>query len=226
MGRGAPGCGSYSSGPCNHLTYSVYVDCAASPTPIRPGQGHQAAHAAAPVNEARDEPVLRLVGDAVYADWDQLYADNVVRLYRLMYSKVGNRQDAEDLSAEVFVTAFGPLRLSASRPEVRAYLAATARTVLAHHWRIRLGVEVTAIDASTAARFVDDPDPESDAGARARVLLDRLPDRYRRILELRFLEACSVKEAAKEMGVSVANAKVLQHRALRMAGARQQGSDP
>jgi RNA polymerase sigma-70 factor (ECF subfamily) len=172
---------------------------------------------------SHDEAVLlKLVNGSAYADWDDLYGDNVVRLYRLMYAKVGNRQDAEDLTAEVFVTAFRPLRLSASRPEVRAYLAATARTVLARYWRSRLGTEVTSIDASLAARFLDD-EPESDAGARASAVLDGLPARHRRILELRFLEGRSVKEAAREMGVSVANAKVLQHRALRMAGAEPDG---
>ena len=44
-----------------------------------------------------------------------------------------------------------------------------------------------------------------------------LPDNYRRILELRFLQGYSVREAAAALGVSVANAKVLQHRALRLA---------
>jgi len=53
--------------------------------------------------------------------------------------------------------------------------------------------------------------------ARADKILNALPDRYRRILQLRFLEACSIKEAAHTMQVTVANAKVLQHRALRMA---------
>jgi RNA polymerase sigma-70 factor (ECF subfamily) len=57
----------------------------------------------------------------------------------------------------------------------------------------------------------------SDAPQRAEKILAALPDRYRRILELRFLEACSIKETAHAMGVSVSNAKVLQHRALRMA---------
>jgi RNA polymerase sigma-70 factor (ECF subfamily) len=47
--------------------------------------------------------------------------------------------------------------------------------------------------------------------------LSALPDRYRRILELRFLEASSIKEAASVMNVTVSNAKVLQHRALCMA---------
>ena len=60
-------------------------------------------------------------------------------------------------------------------------------------------------------------DPHSDAPGRVARVLAALPERYRRILELRFLEASSVKEAAVVMDVSVGNAKVLQHRALHMA---------
>jgi RNA polymerase sigma-70 factor, ECF subfamily len=121
-----------------------------------------------------------------------------------------------DLTAEVFMTALRPLRVSASVPEVRKYLKMTARTVLASYWGDRMGREVTSIDD-------DLPEPEepesvvSDAPDKVRGLLARLPDNYRRILELRFLQAFSVREAASQMGVSVANAKVLQYRALRMA---------
>lgn len=161
-------------------------------------------------------------GDA-YANWDEIYTDNVVRLYRLMYSKVGNRPDAEDLTTEVFLAALGPLRTSASRPEVRGYLVATARTVLAAFWRRRLGKEVTAIDLARGLEFLDDPPSESDAPTRAQQVLAPLPDRYRRVLELRFLESRSIKETAQEMGVSVANAKVLQHRALRLAAGSAEG---
>ena len=52
---------------------------------------------------------------------------------------------------------------------------------------------------------------------KVRRLLAQLPDNYRLILELRFLQAFSVRQAASQMGVSVANAKVLQYLALRMA---------
>jgi RNA polymerase sigma-70 factor, ECF subfamily len=38
-----------------------------------------------------------------------------------------------------------------------------------------------------------------------------------RPLELRFLEGYSIKESASALAISVSNAKVLQHRALRMA---------
>jgi RNA polymerase sigma-70 factor, ECF subfamily len=169
-----------------------------------------------PVRALRAEGGLRPVTDAAYPNWDALYRDNVTWVYRLMYGKVGNQPDAEDLTAEVFMTALKPLRVSATVPEVRKYLKMTARTVLASYWRDRMGREITTIDED----LPDDSEQElieSDAPAKARDVLEKLPDNYRRILELRFLQAYSVKEAASQMGVSVANAKVLQHRALQMA---------
>jgi RNA polymerase sigma factor (sigma-70 family) len=169
-----------------------------------------------PARESRPEGGLRAVTGTAYPDWDAVYRDNVTWVYRLMYSKVGNQPDAEDLTAEVFLTALKPLRVSATVPEVRKYLKMTARTVLASYWRDRMGREITTIEE-------DLPDEtgqevlESDAPGRVRRVLDKLPGNYRRILELRFLQAFSVREAAQQMGVSVANAKVLQHRALQMA---------
>jgi RNA polymerase sigma factor (sigma-70 family) len=161
---------------------------------------------------------LHVVGpDEAYPDWEAIYRDNVGRIYRLMFSKVGNRADAEDLTAEVFVTALRPLRVSASIGEVRAYLLATARTVLAAYWRRTLGREVTTVEQKEMPEVFTEAPHNALALTRAQGILDELPDRYRRILELRFLGSCSLKEAATELGVSVANAKVLQHRALRLA---------
>jgi RNA polymerase sigma factor (sigma-70 family) len=160
------------------------------------------------------------VDSDVYTDWESVYRDNVDRLYRLMYARVGNRPDAEDLTSEVFRTTLGPLRLASSKGEARSYLLVTAATVLASHWRRTLGVAVTSLDPESDGAYLAEPsplDPTSDAPDRAGRILGALPERYRRILELRFLEACSIKDAAKAMDISVSNAKVLQHRALHMA---------
>lgn len=162
-------------------------------------------------------PHLHSVGPDAYPNWDAIYLDNVERLYRMMYARVGNRADAEDLTAEVFQAALKPLRSSASVGEVRAYLLATARTVLASHWRRHYGTEITTIDVGVDRAALDEPPTESDAPHRVRELLAELPDRYARILELRFLDSCTLREAAHAMNISIANAKVLQHRALRRA---------
>lgn len=166
---------------------------------------------------ADDPPRLRMVGADVYPNWEAIYRDNVDWVYGMLFRKVGSRPDAEDLTTEVFLAALRPLRVSATVPEVRSYLVATARTVLADHWRRTLGRELTTLD--------DDPaelvDPERHAGrdrqAEAERILAELPENYRTVLRLRYLDGCSLKEAAAEMGVTVGNAKVLQHRALKAA---------
>jgi len=162
-------------------------------------------------------PRLHSVGPDAYPNWDAIYLDNVERVYRMMYARVGNRADAEDLTAEVFQAALKPLSTSASVGEVRAYLLATARTVLASHWRRHYGSEITTIDLTVDRAALDEPPTESEAPRRVREVLAALPERYARILQLRFLEACTLREAASAMNISLGNAKVLQHRALRHA---------
>jgi RNA polymerase sigma factor (sigma-70 family) len=166
-------------------------------------------------NEPKGPRPLRAVPNDGYTNWEAVYQDNATWVYRTLFARVGNRADAEDLTTEVFLAALRPLRLTASVGEVRAYLRATARTVLAAHWRETLGREITVIDD------IEQP-PESEesistAPQRVAAVLERLPDNYRRILKLRFLQGRSIKESAAELGVSVTNAKVLQDRALRLA---------
>jgi RNA polymerase sigma-70 factor (ECF subfamily) len=152
-------------------------------------------------------------------DWEAVYRDNVASIYRLMYSKVGNQPDAEDLTSQVFLGALPHLRPGASGGEIHRYLLATARTVLADHWRRRFGVQLTSLDEEvvTGDESAGHEVVESRRLRRVHQVLADLPANYRSILELRFLSGCSVRDAATRMGVSVGNAKVLQYRALRRA---------
>lgn len=167
---------------------------------------------------AAGPPRLRMVDVDVYPNWEAIYRDNVGWVYRLLFSKVGSKPDAEDLTTEVFMAALRPLRVSASAKEVRSYLLATSRTVLADHWRRTLGREITTLDEDLAALpAFEDGHASRDRLAEAESILAQLPDNYRTILRLRYLLGQSVKEAAAQMGVTVGNAKVLQHRALKAA---------
>lgn len=58
-----------------------------------------------PAERVAGVPVLRVVSAEYYPDWEAVYRDNLDRVYRLMFAKVGNRSDAEDLTAEVFLAA-------------------------------------------------------------------------------------------------------------------------
>jgi RNA polymerase sigma-70 factor, ECF subfamily len=154
------------------------------------------------------------------ARWEAVYRDNVDWVYRYIFGRVGNRPDADDATGEVFTRALVHLNLSASPEQVRAYLAATIRSVLVDHWRTQYGLDLRA-----AAALAGDPGQSLEPGdtpahanaRRASRILAQLPERYRRVLELRFLTGYSVAETARALGVSVVSARVLQHRALRRA---------
>jgi RNA polymerase sigma-70 factor (ECF subfamily) len=166
-------------------------------------------------------PAAGLVGD-----WEAAYRENLGWVYRLIYGRVGNRPDAEDLTAEVFLRAQPRLRLAGAPEALRAYLSATSRTVVADYWRRHYDADVGHDLPDELASPAEGGGPTTPEGntRRANRLLALLPDHYRRVLELRFLSGCSVRETAKTLQISVNHAKVLQHRALRRAaelGARE-----
>lgn len=175
------------------------------------------------MTEPRARPLrLDIVEGMAPPDWEAAYRDNIGSIYRLMYAKVGNKPDAEDLTSQVFLGALPHLRPGASGGEVHRYLLATARTVLADHWRRHLGFQVTSLDEELAAADAGEEEDTADTRPserrrRVRRLLGALPANHRTILELRFLNGCSLRESASRMGTTVGNAKVLQYRALRRA---------
>jgi RNA polymerase sigma factor (sigma-70 family) len=153
----------------------------------------------------------------VYADWESVYRDNVVGIYQLAMRRVGSSADAEDLAQEVLIRTLKTLRLPAPVNNVRAYLVKTARTVLADHWRRHYGDQAAITEVALVPAEALSATPNGVAADRAQRLLGLLPDRFHRILELRFLRGYSIREAAREMGLTEVNARVLQFRALRKA---------
>ena len=150
-----------------------------------------------------------------------VHPDDVASIYRLMYAKVGNRADAEDLTTQVFLAALPQLRRNAEGGEVLPHLVTTARTILADHWGRRLGVPLTSIDEVVAGDDEIGADEVHAAHGSRRLpqVLTALPADDRSILELRFLGGCSIRDAAERMGISVRRARVVQYHALRRLAA-------
>ena len=170
-----------------------------------------------PAQTSGEPPALTVVEADQYPDWEAVFRDNVIGIYQYLFRRLGNSADAEDLAEQVFIHTLRTLRLPAPGHEIRSYLIKTARTVLADHWRKHYAMPETPSELPDVANGPL-PEPENQrATQRAMRILGLLPDRSRQVLELRFLRGYSVGEAAKEMGVTLANAKILQYRALRRA---------
>lgn len=156
--------------------------------------------------------------------FEAIYEAHVTAIHRFVYARVGNRPDAEDLTAQVFMRAVEQLDVDRPAPQIAAWLYRVAQNAVADYWRAfyrlpQVGVEQVAgtwEPVSPQASPTADAEADTAAAAVAR-LLKKLPEQYARVLELRFLQRLTVAETAERLGISHGNAKVLQYRALRRA---------
>lgn len=163
-----------------------------------------------------------------------LYQENIREIYRFIYYKVGNREDAEDLTQEVLMAAFHGLKKFREESTFRNWCYEIAKRKIADLWREKYKMPTVKIESVLGLHTVDkskeDVKDEKIHDAmkveQVKTVLGELKDNYREVLEYRFLKNYSIKETAKAMDLSVSNAKVLQHRALKKAAELGEGLFP
>jgi RNA polymerase sigma-70 factor (ECF subfamily) len=196
------------------------------PATVRPGPDAAPGHPSAPTR----------------GRFEEIYDAYAVPIYRFIYARVGNRPDAEDLTAQVFMRAVEQLDTGRDEGQIASWLYRVGQNAVADHWRAFYRLPLVGADqvapgwepVDTTEPMVAPSDSSGEATAtaaderarrRVEALLHRLPQNYRRVLELRFIQRLSVAETADRMGITRGNAKVLQYRALRRAAVLGEASD-
>jgi len=175
-------------------------------------------------------PVHAVRGDAMdVQEFQQLYREKFGLIYRYVYSKVGKREDAEDLTSEIFLKAVSTLNQEFSPHSMHTRLFLIARATVADYWRTHYRLPAHSLDALLEAGWEGPAEEEPAVAAvssgpaeRVQHLLQALPEQYRGVLICRFLLNLSIKATALRMGLSEANIKVLQFRALKRAATLEQ----
>src|SRR6516225_7455467 len=137
-------------------------------------------------------------------EFQSFYQENLGPIYRYIYSKVRNREEAEDLTSQVFLKAVRSLDLMRDPLSTRTWLFQVARTTIADYWRIHYHGVASSLDDLLEAGWkgpVDEEPPpvNSTAAERVRGILQALPERDREVLTCRFLLNLSVRETAVRM---------------------------
>src|SRR2546421_9010039 len=155
-------------------------------------------------------------------DFQTFYRENLGLIYRYVYSKVGNYQEAEDLTSHIFLEVVRGLDLKRDPRSLRTWLFRVARTTIADYWRIHYRGTTSSLDDLLEAGWEGPVDEgaarvKSSAAELVQEILQALPERDQEVLTSRFLLHLSVRETAIRMGLTEANTKVLQYRALQRA---------
>lgn len=143
--------------------------------------------------------------------YDQ-YADDI---YRFLLVHVRNVELAEDLTADTFLKAWKQFANFDSK-HPRGWLYAIARNNLTDYWRKRkpvpLDEAIEVVDDRPSAEEVLDKKMQAKRAAKA---IAKLPPDMKSVVTLRFLQGYSAKQTAEALGLSEANVRVIQFRALK-----------
>jgi len=137
----------------------------------------------------------------------ELYDEHFDRVYAYVLRRVGDRSDAQDITADVFQNALANLgRFEWRGAPFAAWLYRIAANAIADHFQ-RKSRPVPDVHSEAA---------HDDVERRAMLFrsVDRLPADQRRVIVMRFAEEKSIREIAQEMGRSEGAVKQLQWRGL------------
>jgi RNA polymerase sigma-70 factor, ECF subfamily len=173
----------------------------------------------------------RLLIEAAQSDpsrFAELYEHNFHRVYAFVARRVNDRDEAQDVTAEVFHQALRNLgRFQWRGVPFAAWLLRIAANALADRWQhASRGLEVPAEEQMEEL-------PDSAAGDASAVerramlfqLVERLPADQRTVVMRRFVDQKSVREIARELGRSEGAVKQLQFRALETLRGQMRKSD-
>src|SRR5215467_9022452 len=149
-----------------------------------------------------------------------LYEQNFYRVYAYIVRRVGDRHQAEDLTADVFREALAGIgKFEWRGVPFAAWLLRIASRTVADHFQ-RSGRE--------AGNPGNEPEPADPAEIERRAMLfqlvERLPEAQFRVIHLRFVEQKSIREIAEELGRSEGAVKQLQLRAIENLRAQLEGA--
>lgn len=172
-----------------------------------------------------DERLLIEAAQKDPARFAELYEINFERVYAYAVRRVGNRAEAEDLTADVFHQALANLKRFEWRGiPFAAWLFRIAANLISDRWQ-RSGREVADESGQIEAAQVSPVEIE-EVERRATLfrLVDTLPAEQKRVVVLRFVEQKSIKEVARETRKTEGAVKQLQFRALSNLRARMEGA--
>jgi RNA polymerase sigma-70 factor, ECF subfamily len=155
-------------------------------------------------------------------EFQAFYEKYLLFVYRYIYSKIGSREEAEDLTSQVFMKALKNIDYQRDQHSLQKWLVQVMKTTIADYWRIHYQLSSHSLeqllDAGWEGPTEHEPTPTStDPSQHVQQILRALPEHQREVLTCRFLLSLSIKETAQCLGLTETNVKVLQFRALKHA---------
>lgn len=200
---------------------AAYLDAA--------GQPFETAGAADQLSQSEADLVARCkAGDKLA--FDELISSHQDRVFNVAYRLMGNYDEALDLTQEVFLTCFRKIGSFKGDSALSTWLYRITVNTAKNRWKYQQSRGLNRTDSLDAplpdgegekslAQYPSaDPSPSEVASGRQAMnrfeeCLQKLPQEYREVLVLRYIEELSYEEIAEILRISLGTVKSRIHRA-------------
>jgi len=165
---------------------------------------------------------IKLIKDAVRGKssaFGPLYDHYQPMIYRFVVVKVSRREDAEDITHQVFLSAWQNIRSykNLGHP-FSSWLYQIARNQVIDHYRAKKSE--TSLEKIDPDYFVLPAAAHFDVGTKleiekVRAGMLKLKSEYQDVVVMRFIEDLPIKEVARIIGKTEGAVKLMQHRAIK-----------
>lgn len=149
-----------------------------------------------------------------------IYDHYLPKIYRFVLMKVSRKEEAEDITHQVFLKAWTGIEAHYSETDspFSSWLYRIARNAVIDHYR-REHPTLNIDDHEGSDELITRPDLDQqiDLASEVKNLLEAvrtLKETEQEVVMMRFVEDLPIKEVAKVVGKSEGAVKVIQHRAL------------
>ena len=149
----------------------------------------------------------------------RLYDYYLPMIYRFILLKVGHREEAEDLTHQVFLKAWQNMsNYSEKGFPFSSWLYRIAKNSIIDHYR-RAKPSTNIDDLVNIEELISRPDigkiDEKEELAKIMKSIGKLKETEKDVIIMRFVEDLSVKEVSDALNKSEGAVKVIQHRAIK-----------
>tara|TARA_A100001037_G_C14972285_1_gene554256 strand:- start:66 stop:710 length:645 start_codon:yes stop_codon:yes gene_type:complete len=179
---------------------------------------------AQPTPEVTDEQLAAEAQDGSQAAFGMLVSRYHGRIYHFLCHKTASPEDAQDVTQQVFITAWQRIYQFRVEAKFATWLFTITRRLAINYYRAR-GSRVFVELEEADGKLVTHDTPASDLAERDEYALlwktarENLSESQFTALWMKYREHMSIKEMAAAMGKKQVTVKVLLHRARKALGA-------
>jgi len=175
------------------------------------------------VEKFKDKQILSRLKNRDKEAFIKIYDENVEEIHRFVYFKIGNREEANDLTSMIFLKTWNYIqnKTLVDAKTLRALLYKISRTSIVDYYRengskmtVSLDDEDNNIDVIDETENPSERLDQQSNLALIKRMLPLLKEEYREVIIMKFINDLSLDEIADISGKTKGNIRVLLHRSL------------